>query len=114
MNALRPFARPVVLLWLCAFALFLAAPMDAFAKREMVNGNDSLEGDPNDGADASGGGGDGGIGSDQLDANVPVISGGNRQVYSLYNVWFTFVPLNGCIQYSALVAAIDKILGGKE
>lgn len=57
MTALRPFARPVVLLWLCAFALFLAAPMEAFAKRDMVNGNDSLEGDPGDSMDALGGSG---------------------------------------------------------
>ncbi|MBE0567385.1 MAG: hypothetical protein IH621_15615 [Krumholzibacteria bacterium] len=57
MNALRPFARPVVLLWLGAFALFMAAPMDAFAKREMTIGNGSLEGDPGDSMDAIGGGG---------------------------------------------------------
>jgi hypothetical protein len=73
MNALRPFARPVVLLWLCAFALFLAAPMEAFAKRDMVNGNDSLEGDPTDSVESggSGGGVDLPLGAERLKEPMP-------------------------------------------
>lgn len=74
MNALRPFARPVVLLWLCAFALFLAAPMEAFAKREMVNGNDNLEGDPGDSMDANGGGGGTIGGADTINGAVVLVA----------------------------------------
>ncbi|MFO7609137.1 MAG: hypothetical protein R6X35_08045 [Candidatus Krumholzibacteriia bacterium] len=59
MTALRPFTRPVVMLWLCAFVLFLGAPVEVFAKRDMTNGNDSLEGDPTDTVES--GGSDGGL-----------------------------------------------------
>lgn len=115
MTALRPFARPVVLLWLCAFALFLAAPMEAFAKRDMVNGNDSLEGDPADGVDAIRSGGSGGTGSDPVLNTSPLPSPrGGHGGYSLFDLWIVPVPLIAGIQYFIVLPSGYEITGGGE
>lgn len=57
MMFLRSFARPVLLAWLLVFALILAGPASVYARVEMLNGRDGVEGDPDDGADAVGSGG---------------------------------------------------------
>ena len=58
MMFLRSFARPVLLAWLLVFALILAGPASVYARVEMLNGRDGVEGDPIDGHDYAGGGGD--------------------------------------------------------
>lgn len=72
MMFLRSFARPVLLVWLLAFALLLAGPTSVFAT--VQNRVDGVEGDPGDGVESIGSGGGG------RDINDKAVSGSSLEV----------------------------------
>ena len=84
MMFLRSFARPVLLVWLLAFALLLAGPASVYAKVQMVNGRDGAEGDPGDSFGAAGGGGGGGGGD--YDPDGDAASAGSRTTLRLLSM----------------------------
>ena len=92
MLSSRPFARPVVIVWLLALALMLVGPASVYAKVEIVNGQDGAEGDPTDGADLHDGGG--GF-QDLFGGNSVEKSQSPRFAFVIDNSYFMIVPQYG-------------------